>query len=179
MHPIRIAAITALLGVSATASARAQAVAQADVVLQTMSVVRRPAKVLPVRPTRPPLGDPRTPALTPVPAPAPAPTDIDVQVTVFSYHDDDAHGAMLRVFLPPETQATAMSAGCTAGGIAGSPIHAYVTCSLGQMAVNATRVIMLTFSAPPSHVVARVGAFAWSDTSDPNTGNNYMERVAP
>jgi hypothetical protein len=56
---------------------------------------------------------------------------------------------------------------------------AFVTCDLGTFAVGASRTVQLAISIPPSHVVPRVSAFAWSVTSDPSMANNFAERVAP
>jgi hypothetical protein len=172
-------ALTAVAGLVSTQAA-GQAVGQADVMIQSLTVVAAAPQPtvrgqLPGRPSRQPGG-------TTVPASLPASTALDIQVVVFSYNDDDAQNVKLNIFLPPETHAMSLPAGCVApvtnNGATGVS-NAFVTCSLGAMFVNASRSIGLTISRPPSFVVPRVGVFAWSETPDPNTANNHAEAVAP
>lgn len=170
--------LATVTGVVSTRAA-AQAVGQADVLIQSLSVVAAPPQpmargAIPSRPARQPAGG--------TVAPLPASTALDIQVVVFSYNDDDAQNVKLNIFLPPETHAVALPAGCAApvtnNGSTGIS-NAFVTCTLGAMGVNASRAINLTISRPPSFVVPRVGVFAWSETPDPNTANNHAEAVAP
>lgn len=172
--------LVALAAVAGLVSTRAagQAVGQADVLIQSLSVVAAAPQPtlrgnLPARPVRQPGG-------TVAPAPLPSSTALDIQVVVFSYWDDDAQNVTLNIFLPPESHAVSMPKGCWAPTNNGSTgvSNAFVSCSLGSMAVNATQTVLLTISRPPSFVIPRVGVFAWSETPDPNTANNHAEAVA-
>jgi len=162
--------------------ARAQAVGQADVQIQSFSVTAsRPVPVRPVAPIRG-AGSAIAPPTTVSPGAALQGPSINIQVVVLSNNDDDAQNVRLNIFLPPESHVLAVPAGCqqppTNNGATGVS-NAFVHCAFGAMFVNATRTINLTISRPPSYVVPRVGVFAWSDTPDPNTGNNHAEAVAP
>ena len=170
---------TLVLLATAAAPAAAQAVGQADVQIQSLSVTAAR-----VRPTLAPAprGGPR-----PIGAPAPAPTigpadALSIQVVVLSNNDDDAQNVQLNIFLPPESRVLSLPAGCAAFPVNSMPsgaVSAFVTCGLGALYVNATRAVGLTITRPPSYVAPRVGVFAWSETPDPNTGNNHDEKVAP
>jgi hypothetical protein len=107
---------------------------------------------------------------------------ISITLTVFSNNDDDANGAKVQVFLPPETAILTVPRGCTAVG-AGTglvgPYHAFLSCDLGSIFVNGSRTIQFTVTEAPSYIAKRYGAFAYSETPDPFTGNNYAERTLP
>ena len=170
-----------VIGGLVSTRAAGQAVGQADVMIQSLTVA--PARSLPQMRQPIPGRLARQPGGTAVaPAPLPVGDALDIQVVVFSNNDDDAQNVKLNIFLPPETHAIQLPAGCAApvtnNGSTGVS-NAFVTCMLGAMPVNASRVINLTISRPPSFVVPRVGVFAWSETPDPNTANNHAEAVAP
>ena len=163
------------LGGLLSVRAEAQAVWQADVQIQSLTVtpgrtLASPTRTLPGR-VAAPAGGGRT-AL-------PASEALDVQVVVFSNNDDDAQNVRLSIFLPPESHPLSIPAGCSAPPPGGNTPTASVTCLLGAMGVNASRTVALSISRPPSYVVPRVGVFAWSDTPDPSTLNNHAEAVAP
>ena len=105
-----------------------------------------------------------------------------IDLTVFSNNDDDAAASKVQVFLPPETGVLTVTAGCTAVG-AGAGVnetyHAYLSCDLGSIPVNGSRTLQFTVSAAPSYITKRYGVFAYSETPDPFTGNNYAERTLP
>jgi Domain of unknown function DUF11 len=147
-------------------SADAQAVGQADVQIQRLSVAWQLQRQV--------LTGARSAVATPT-------RNLVINVTVFSNNDDDAQGVGLMVFLPPESKAMSVPANCVPQGTNGSTgtANAYVMCKLGALPVNASSAITIAASAPPSYVVPRVGVFAWSQTSDPNTANNHAESVAP
>lgn len=156
----------------------AQAVGQADVSIQSLTVTasRTPAKIAQALPGRvmPPSG-------SVAPTPLPPSAALDVNVVVFSHWDDDAQNVKLLIFLPPESRVLGMPAECAAPvsnpGSTGIS-NAFVTCTLGSMAVNATRPVRISITRPVSYVVPRVGVFAWSETPDPNTSNNHAVTVA-
>ena len=158
-------AAAALLAAGFPRALSAQAVGQADVQIQALSVTWQSStsRVGSLTTTR---------TLT---------RNLQIGVTVFSNNDDDAQAVRLLIFLPPESQALTLPSSCAAGATNGTTgtANAYVTCRIGTLPVNGSQTIAITASAPPSYVVPRVGVFAWSDTSDPNTANNHAEAVAP
>ncbi|MGE0551855.1 MAG: hypothetical protein AB7R55_00365 [Gemmatimonadales bacterium] len=79
--------------------ASAQAVSQADVQIQALTVARRasPSGVATATRAVPRARGSTGATLAPVDA-------IDVTVTVFSNNDDDAQAVQLRIFLPPESR---------------------------------------------------------------------------
>jgi hypothetical protein len=171
--------ILVALGALVSIRAEAQAVGQADVQIQSLTVtparsLRAPGRTLPTR-IAPPGG-------IVGPTPLPASDSLDINVVVFSWNDDDAQNVKLNIFLPPESHVLGMPAECAAPvsnpGATGVS-NAFVTCTLGSMAVNAARPVRITIARPVSYVVPRVGVFAWSETPDPNTANNHAEAVAP
>lgn len=176
---VRITLVIVVLSVLGFTDASAQAVWQADVQIQslTATAARTPLKTL--RPAiQPRTGAPVLGAAVPQPLTSDA---LDVSVVVFSNNDDDARNAKLLVFLPPESRVIAMPPSCVAPpppGVGAPSNNAYVTCTLGDMAVNASQTVRVTIARPPSHVVPRVGAFAYSDSPDPNTTNNHAETIA-
>ena len=173
--------VLGLVGVS-TGPALAQAVGQADVQIQSLSVVKR--LVIGNQPIRPVAV--KTLSTTPtrnaqLPNQIPATDQLDIQVVVFSNNDDDARNVRLHVIFPPETRILAAPSNCVGGpgGIGGpGTVNAYAICSIGTLTVGASQMVRLSISLPPSYVVPRVGVFAWSDTSDPNSANNHAEQVA-
>jgi hypothetical protein len=168
----------ALLGVISVTNASAQAVWQADVKIQSLAVT---AARTPLKTPRPVI-QPRVVAPAPgATLPQPLPSDaLEINVVVHSDNDDDARNAKLLVFLPPESRAISMPPSCVAPpppGVGAPSNNAYVTCTLGDMGVNATQAVRLTIARPPAHVIPRVGVYAYSDSPDPNTGNNHAETV--
>lgn len=158
-----VAAAVVVLGIVPREQAAGQARAQADVQIQAFSVQLTKMRGSGLNRQL------ATPGVT-------------IDLTVFSNNDDDANGSRVQVFLPPETGILTVPAGCTPMG-AGTGVkgtyHAYLTCDLGSIPVNGTRTIQFTVSAPPSYITKRYGAFAYSETPDPFTGNNYAERTLP
>jgi Domain of unknown function DUF11 len=176
---VKYSALFAVLCVLFCGNAFAQAVWQADVQIQSFTVTAASGMIKIPRPV--PL--PRTGIPGPGPnAPPPIPSNaLDVNVTVLSNNDDDARNVKLLVFLPPESRVITMPASCVASQLSGPNLPtnaASVTCPLGDLTVNATQSVRITIARPPSHVVPRVGVFAYSDSPDPNTGNNHAEVVA-
>ena len=155
----------------------AQAVGQADVMIQSLTVDRtRSRPTLPATISRPPTTDIR-PAPT-TPALAIAAAGLAIQVVVFSHNDDDAQNVRLNVFFPPETHVISMPPNCTVPTTGGTT-NPFASCTIGTLAVQGSQTVNLTISMPPSHVVPRVGAFAWAETPDPSTANNHAVQVAP
>ena len=155
----------------------AQAVGQADVMIQSLTVSRTRS-----RPTiQAPISRPPTPDLSPVrPAPTLAVPDagLAIQVTVFSHNDDDAQNVRLNVFFPPETHVISLPSNCSVPTTGGTT-NPFASCTIGTLAVQGSQTVNLTISMPPSHVVPRVGAFAWAETPDPSTANNHAVQIAP
>lgn len=176
---VRSALVFLALGIFACTNASAQAVWQADVQIQSLVVTAPRTSLKTTRPvTQPRIVAPVPGATLPQPLPSDA---LEISVVVLSNNDDDARNAKLLVFLPPESRAIAMPPSCAAPpppGVGAPSNNAYVSCSLGDMGVNATQTVRVTIARPPSHVVPRVGVFAYSDSPDPNTGNNHAETVA-
>jgi hypothetical protein len=156
--------------------ATAQAVGQADVLIQSLSVTRtrsRPAVVEPVSKLPSPTLQGGTAGLATIAA-----SGLAIQVTVFSHWDDDAQNVRLNVFFPPETHVISMPANCSVPKTAGT-FNAFASCMVGTLAVQGSQTLNLTISMPPAHVIPRVGVFAWAETPDPNTTNNHAQQVAP
>ncbi|MFN0181486.1 MAG: hypothetical protein ACKVZ0_21970 [Gemmatimonadales bacterium] len=163
MSPSRCRNLAAAFATLATfglpGDAAAQARAQADVQIQTFNVtVGRSRNVTRVPPS------------------------VFVDLTVLSNNDDDAANARVQVFLPPESGILSVPPGCTpstAGTGANGTYHAFLTCDLGSLPVNGSRTIQFAVSMPPSYIPKRYGVFAYSETPDPLTANNYAERSLP
>ena len=156
--------------------AEAQAVGQADVMIQNLTVNRtRNRPTLPGTTSRVPVPSIGERAAAPVSIAA---AGLAIQVTVFSHNDDDAQNVRLNVFFPPETQVISMPSNCTVPTTGGTT-NPFASCTVGTLAVQGSQTVNITISMPPSHVVPRVGAFAWAETPDPSTANNHAEQVAP
>jgi hypothetical protein len=167
---------TALAVLADAPRAAAQAVGQADVMIQSLTVSRmRPRPTMPA--TLPRVPAPELPVATPTPVTLAA-AGLAIQVTVFSHNDDDAQNVRLNVFFPPETHVTSMPANCTVPTTGGTT-NPFATCTVGTLAVQGSQTVAITISMPPSHVVPRVGAFAWAETPDPSTANNHAVQIAP
>jgi hypothetical protein len=174
--PAKSMLILAALGGLCTARAvAAQAVGQADVLIQSLTVNR--TRGLPTLAQPGPRGT--LPGPRGVPAPGPIATGgLAIQVVVFSYWDDDAQNVRVNVFFPPETSVISMPPNCAVPATGGST-NPFASCTLGTLGVNASQTVNITITMPPSYVVPRVGVFAWAETPDPNTANNHAEQVAP
>ncbi len=115
-------------------------------------------------------------------SPTPLPPGVVLNLTVFSNNDDTAIASRVLVFLPPESQILTVPTGCmpsTAGTGSNGTWHAMLACDLGDLPVNGSRNIVFAASIPPAFILKRYGAFAYSETPDPFTPNNYAERTIP
>ncbi len=161
MSPSRLVLLSAIGTLAASGLpqlARAQARVQADVQIQAFNV-----QLSRTRSSR-------------------VPASVTIDLTVFSNNDDDANGARVQVFLPPESGILSVPAGCktsTGGTGANGTYHAFLICDLGDLPVNGSRNVQFAVSVPPSYIPKRYGVFAYSETPDPFTGNNFAERTLP
>jgi Domain of unknown function DUF11 len=145
-------------GVGHTVDAHAQERAQADVSISTVTLT--PLK-LPRGSKQPPSTD----------APA-APTNVRCSITVHNENDDDAQHTQLVVVLPVEVSIVANRGGFTLHPATGGFV-AYLTLDLGPMRVGQNVSVDFTFT--PSKYGNKVGAFAFSESPDPNPANNYRD----
>lgn len=170
-----------VLATGVPAAAAAQARAQADVQIQAFNVQLRPAAARPVPITKTTAGASIGGQVS-APTLAPSSSVVAIDVTVFSNNDDDAGRTRVLIFLPPESGILNVPAGCQPSpggtGVNGT-YHAFLSCDLGDLPVNGSRTISFTTSVPPAYIPKRYGVFAYSNTPDPGTGNNYAERTLP
>ena len=144
--------IAAMMILLIAVSAKAQAVASADVSVQSVSVV-----------------DKRRNGLT-------------ADITVHSHHDDDAQRVTLIVLLPFQTKVFRLSPECSIVPATSSypdGVQAFVQCSLGDIPVGATKSVSIVTTTPPAGTAKRFAAFVWSQVPDPNQSNNFGEGTAP
>ncbi len=103
------------------------------------------------------------------------------EVVVYSCCDNSAGQAQLRILLPLGVHAVTMSPGCIASiTIPFDGSQGFVTCELGDIAVGASKQIRVFTTLPLYPGVHNTfGAFAWSNTPDPDPHNNYGEGTRP
>lgn len=166
--------LLSLLAFGFTAHAMAQARAQADVSVTSVTITPvkpgRPNTI--VNPSNPPAN---LPTGTRPPTAQLASDVLKCSITVFSHNDDDANQAMLLVVVPVEVSVISNPNNgivYKAGG-GTSPFAGYIIFSLGNMAVGQSKTVEFTFSK--SAYGNTVGAYAYSATPDPNPANNYKD----
>jgi len=98
-------------------------------------------------------------------------------ITVHNENDDDARGTMLLVILPVEVSIVNMPSNATLDPSVTSaqPFAGYILFNLGQMAVQQNITVEFTFTK--SKYGNKVGAYAYSDSPDPNPANNYKDAM--
>ena len=147
--------IIASMAIFLTAGAAwAQERPQADVQVRSVSVTRSPSKA----------GKPQ----------------LVCEVVVYSYHDDDAGNATMRILLPVGVHVISLSAGCKSSTtIPFDGSQGFVTCNLGDIAVGVSKNVRVVTTLPIYPDVHNTfGAFVWSNTPDPDPHNNYGEGTA-
>lgn len=58
-------------------------------------------------------------------------------------------------------------------------VQAYVECSLGDIDVGKTKTFKVITSLPPNNLPKRFAAFVWNTLPDPVPTNNFAEATAP
>jgi len=96
-------------------------------------------------------------------------------ITVHNENDDDARATMLLVLLPVEVSVVSMPSNATLDPSvnASQPFAGYISFNLGQMAVQQNITVEFTFTK--SKYGNKVGAYAFSDSPDPNPANNHKD----
>lgn len=111
-------------------------------------------------------------------------TQADDQLTckfeVFSFHDDDALNTTVRVVFPVGVRFLSSATGCIASTVRRDGTQAFATCDIGRLGVRESRTMQIVTTVPRIPRIRKTfGAFAWSETSDPQPRNNYAEATAP
>ena len=101
--------------------------------------------------------------------------NIKCSITVHNENDDDAWNTMLTVMLPVEVSVVNMPSNATLDKSVTSTQHfaGYITFNIGHIAVEQNVTVEFTFTK--SKYTNKVGAFAFSDSPDPNPANNYKD----
>lgn len=96
-------------------------------------------------------------------------------ITIHNENDDDAWGTMMVVVLPVEVSVVAMPLNATLDpSVTATQLFAgYIIFNIGHMAVQQNVTIEFTFTK--SKYGNKVGAYAYSDSPDPNPANNYKD----
>jgi hypothetical protein len=103
---------------------------------------------------------------------------ITMHVTVTAERDD-ARVVRLEIMLPVGVGVVAMPPGCRSSPAPLMSLAARVTCTLGDLHQRDVRTISVTTTdRPGARRPLRFAAFAFSDTPDPQPGNNFAERDA-
>lgn len=103
---------------------------------------------------------------------------ITMHVTVTAERDD-ARAVRLEIMLPVGVGMLAMPPACRSSPAPVMSLAARVTCTLGDLHRRDVRTISITTTdRPGARQPLRFAAFAFSDTPDPQPGNNFAERDA-
>jgi Domain of unknown function DUF11 len=98
-------------------------------------------------------------------------------ITIHNENDDDAWGTMMVVVLPVEVSVLVMPANATLDKsvTATQPLAGHIIFNIGHMTVGQNVTVEFTFTK--SKFGNKVGAYAYSDSPDPNPVNNYKDAV--
>ncbi len=101
--------------------------------------------------------------------------NIKCSITVHNENDDDAWNTMLTVVLPVEVSVVSIPSNATLDKSVTSTQHfaGNITFNLGHIAVGQNVTVDFVFTK--SKYTNKVGAFAYSDSPDPNPANNYKD----
>lgn len=101
------------------------------------------------------------------------------RIVVYSEKDDEARDSHLIVLLPLGVGVDKLAPGCSANaGPAMIPsLRAAVECDLGSIPDRGIKEVVISTTLPPEVIPKRFGVFVYSNTPDPNPGNNYAERT--
>jgi hypothetical protein len=96
-------------------------------------------------------------------------------ITIHNENDDDAWGTMMVVVLPVEVSVVTMPSNATLDKsvTATQPLAGHIIFNIGHMAVQQNVTVEFTFTK--SKYGNKVGAYAYSDSPDPNPANNYKD----
>jgi hypothetical protein len=145
---------------------------QADMSVTSISIIPAPVIKKPanIRSGQPVITE--TPALKTT---APIDANLKCSITLHNENDDDAWGTMLVVTLPVEVTVVSMPSNAKADPsvTATQPIAGHLIFTIGHMAVGQNVTVEFTFTK--SKYGNKVGAFAYSDSPDPNPANNYKD----
>lgn len=163
-----------LAALSLSGFAMAQARAQADVSISSVTIGSAPAIK---RPLTRPASLPANPAMPVEYSAPPADSILRCIITVHNENDDDANLVMMTVVVPVEVAVVSKPANATViKSTGGSSAYAgYLVFNLGNMAVGQNITVEFTFTK--SKYGNKVGAYAYSGTPDPNPANNYKDAV--
>jgi hypothetical protein len=101
--------------------------------------------------------------------------NLKCSITIHNENDDDAWGTMMVVVLPVEVKVVAMPANATVDKAvtATQPLAGHLIFNIGHMAVGQN--VTVEFTITKSKYGNKVGAYAYSDSPDPNPANNYKD----
>ena len=102
-----------------------------------------------------------------------AQNNITCSITVHNENDDDAYETELIALLPIEVNVISKPANATLHKLGPNAPVAYISFTLGHMTVGQNITVEFTFTK--SKYDNKVGAYAFSATSDPMPANNYKE----
>jgi|SRR5882724_1711457 len=98
-------------------------------------------------------------------------------ITIHNENDDDAWGTMMIVVLPVEVSVVSMPSNATLDKsvTATQTLAGNIIFNIGHMAVGQNITVEFTFTK--SKYGNKVGAYAYSDSPDPNPANNYKDGI--
>jgi len=101
--------------------------------------------------------------------------NLKCSITIHNENDDDAWGTMMVVVLPVEVTVVNMpsNAKLDPSVTATQSFAGHIIFNIGHMAVGQNVTVEFTFTK--SKYGNKVGAYAYSDSPDPNPANNYKE----
>jgi hypothetical protein len=96
-------------------------------------------------------------------------------ITVHNENDDDARGTMMVIVLPVEVSVVSLpsNAALDPSVTATQPFAGHILVNIGHMTVQQNVTFEFTFTK--SKYGNKVGAYAYSDSPDPNPANNYKD----
>jgi len=103
--------------------------------------------------------------------------NLKCSITIHNENDDDAWGTMMVVVLPVEVTVVNMPANAKLDPsvTATQSFAGHIIFTIGHMAVGQNVTVEFTFTK--SKYGNKVGAYAYSDSPDPNPANNYKDAV--
>ena len=101
--------------------------------------------------------------------------NLKCSISIHNENDDDAWGTMMVVVLPVEVTVVSMPANAKLDSsvTAAQPVAGHIIFNIGHMAVGQNVTVEFTFTK--SKYGNKVGAYAYSDSPDPNPANNYKD----
>jgi hypothetical protein len=101
--------------------------------------------------------------------------NLKCSITIHNENDDDAWGTMMVVVLPVEVAVVSMpsNAKLDPSVTATQTFAGHIIFTIGHMAVGQNVTVEFTFTK--SKYGNKVGAYAYSDSPDPNPANNYKD----